>query len=375
MGSRNGKPFFRAEMVGSLLRPPRLLEARDRFGRGEISRAELWDIENDAIGEAAKLQEEIGFEVVTDGEFRRSVWWFDFINALGGIEIREPDKRSGFSGVGSGEWEYYPKTVRTVAKLSRAGDIMAPEYKALVQRTSKTGKVTIPSPSRIHFHGGRASVSRTVYPDTEEFWADVVEIYRGEIAALEAAGCRYVQIDDPMLTYFLDERLRANVCEIGEDPDRLIRKYVEVLNACVSKRRSDTAVGVHLCRGNSRSTWMAEGSYERIAETVFGGLDFDAFFLEYDDPRSGGFEPLRFLPKGKIAVLGLITTKRPDLERRDEIERRIDAAARFVSRTDLAISPQCGFASNVEGNIITFDDQVRKLELVVSTAREVWGTA
>jgi 5-methyltetrahydropteroyltriglutamate--homocysteine methyltransferase len=209
----------------------------------------------------------------------------------------------------------------------------------------------------------------------EEFWADVVEIYRGEIAALEAAGCRYVQIDDPMLTYFLDERLRANVCEIGEDPDRLIRKYVEVLNACVSKRRSDTAVGVHLCRGNSRSTWMAEGSYERIAETVFGGLDFDAFFLEYDDPRSGGFEPLRFLPKGKIAVLGLITTKRPDLERRDEIERRIDAAARFVSRTDLAISPQCGFASNVEGNIITFDDQVRKLELVVSTAREVWGTA
>ena len=374
MGSRNGKPFFRAELVGSLLRPQRLLDARDQFGRQELSRAQLWEIENRAIAEAVKFQEDLGFLVVTDGEFRRSVWWFDFINALQGIEIREPDKRSGFSGVGAGAWEYYPKTVQTTGKVGRAGDIMVDEYKALASVTSKTGKVTMPSPSRIHFHGGRSSVSKTVYPDIDQFWADIIEVYQREIAALEAAGCRYVQVDDPMLTYFLDERLRENVRKIGEDPDELINKYVSVLNGCVARRRPDTTIGIHLCRGNSRSTWVAEGSYERIAEAVFGGLNVDAFFLEYDDPRSGGFEPLRFLRKGKVAVLGLITTKRPELESRDDLKRRVEAARAFVADADLALSPQCGFASNVEGNVITYDDQRRKLELVVSLAQETWGT-
>ena len=269
--------------------------------------------------------------MVTDGEFRRSVWWFDFINALQGIEIREPDKRSGFSGVGAGAWEYYPKTVQTTGKVGRAGGIMVDEYKALASVTSKTGKVTMPSPSRIHFHGGRSSVSKTVYPDIDQFWADIIEVYQREIAALEAAGCRYVQVDDPMLTYFLDERLRENVRKIGEDPDELINKYVSVLNGCVARRRPDTTIGIHLCRGNSRSTWVAEGSYERIAEAVFGGLNVDAFFLEYDDPRSGGFEPLRFLRKGKVAVLGLITTKRPELESRDDLKRRSRRHARSLS--------------------------------------------
>lgn len=375
MGMRNGKPFFRAELVGSLLRPQHLLDARDRLARGEITRAALWQIENAAIADATKLQENAGFEVVTDGEFRRNIWWYDFIHALKGIEIREPDKRAGFSGVGGGQWEYFPKTVRTVGRIGRAGDIMAPEYAELAKRTTKTGKVTIPSPSRIHFHGGRASVSKEAYPDIEQFWSDIIKVYQDEIAALEAAGCRDIQIDDPMLTYFLDDRLRESVREIGEDPDRLILKYVEVLNGCVAKRRKDTVIGVHLCRGNSRSTWMAQGSYERIAEDVFGRLDVDTYFLEYDDPRSGGFEPLRYLPEGKVAVLGLITTKHARLESPDEIKRRLDSARKFVADENMAISPQCGFASNVEGNIITPDDQKRKLELVVATARDVWGTA
>ena len=375
MGLRDGKPFFRAELVGSLLRPQGLLEARDHFARGLINRTDLWKIENEAIADAVRLQEQIGFEVVTDGEYRRNIWWYDFIHSLQGIEIREPDRRQGFSGVGSGQWEYFPKAVRTVGKIGRAGDIMAPEYKELAARTAKTGKVTIPSPSRIHFHGGRASVSQTAYPDMETFWADIVKVYQEEIAALEAAGCRYVQIDDPMLTYFLDERLRATVRDIGEDPDKLISTYVAVLNGCVSKRRKETTIGIHLCRGNSRSTWMAEGSYERIAEAVFGCLDVDVYFLEYDDPRSGGFEPLRFLPKGKVAVLGLISTKHARLESGDDLKRRLDLARKYLADADMALSPQCGFASNVEGNVISAADQRRKLELVVATARDYWGTA
>ena len=373
MASRNGKPFFRAELVGSLLRPKHLLDARERHARAEISDKELWDIENAAIADAIRLQERLGFEVVTDGEFRRSVWWYDFIHALKGIEIREPDKRVGFSGVGSGEWEYFPKTVLTVGKLGRTRDIMGPEYKALAERTSKTGKVTIPSPSRIHFHGGRGSISREAYPDIEEFWADIVQIYRDEISTLEAAGCRYIQIDDPILTYFLDDRLRDSVLQFGENPDKLVLKYIEVLNGCIARRRPDTNVGIHLCRGNSRSTWMAQGSYERIAEPIFEGLQVDSYFLEYDDPRSGGFEPLRFLAKGKVAVLGLVTTKRPQLESPDDVKRRLDAAREFVDDDFLALSPQCGFASNVEGNVISEDDQMRKLQLVISLAGDVWG--
>lgn len=375
MGTRNGKPFFRADQVGSLLRPERLLTARDRFDRGDIDRDALWAAENDAIEEAVRLQEAAGFDIVTDGEFRRSVWWYDFVNALDGIEITEPDRRSGFSGVGAGEWEYFPKTVRTVGPLGRSQDIAAPEYAALAAMTDRTAKITIPSPSRLHFHGGRAAVDPAVYPEMAAFWADVVRVYREEIAALEAAGCRYIQMDDPILTYFLDDRLRENVRGIGEDPDTLIDTYVDVLNDCVSERRPDTAVGIHLCRGNSRSTWVADGPYDRIAETVFGRLDIDLFFLEYDDPRSGGFEPLRHLPRGKVAVLGLITTKRPELEDPDAVKRRIDDAARFVDPDDIALSPQCGFASNVEGNLVTVEDEKRKLALVVDIAQSVWGSA
>ena len=372
MGIRNGKPFFRADQVGSLLRPARLQEARAQAASGEISYDDLVEIENDCIRESAKAQEAVGLEVITDGEFRRSVWWYEFIDAIAGIEIADPDTKSAFAG-GDADWEYYPKTVQTVAKIGRPGDIMRPEFEVLREATSKVAKVTIPSPSRIHFHGGRAAVSQEAYPDIEEFWADIAALYQAEIASLEAAGCTYIQIDDPVLTYFLDERLRNNVRDIGEDPDDLLPKYVDVINQCISKRRAGTTVGIHLCRGNSRSKWIASGPYDPIADVIYPNLDIDAYFLEYDDERSGGFGPLKFMPDDKVVVLGLITTKTGHMEEIDDLKRRVDDAAQYVAMENLAISPQCGFASEVGGNIITFDDQQRKLDLVVRAAAEIWG--
>ena len=374
MGTRNGKPFFRADQVGSLLRPARLQEARAQAASGQISRETLTEIENDCIRESAKAQEAVGLEVITDGEFRRSVWWYEFIDAINGIEITDPDAKAAFAG-GDEEWEYLPKTVQTVGKIGRSGDIMRPEFDVLRDATSKTPKVTIPSPSRAHFHGGRAAVSKDVYPDMEDFWADIAAVYQAEIASLEAAGCTYIQMDDPVLTYFLDEHLRNNVRDIGEDPDTLLPKYVEVINACIGKRSPGTTVGIHLCRGNSRSKWIASGPYDPIADVIYPNLDIDAYFLEYDDERSGGFGPLTHMPDDKVVVLGLITTKTGELEEMDDLKRRVDDAAQYVAMENLAISPQCGFASEVGGNIITFDDQQRKLDLVVRAADEIWGGA
>lgn len=374
MAARNGKPFFRADQVGSLLRPERLHQARARFEKGGITREQLRTIEDDCIKEVAQVQEDVGLEVITDGEFRRSVWWYEFIAALRGIEISEPDKAAAFAG-GDEDWEYLPKTVRTVGKIGRPGEIMMREFEVLRDATAKTPKVTIPSPSRIHFHGGRGAVDATVYPDMEEFWSDIAAVYQQEISLLEAAGCTYIQMDDPVLTYFLDDRLRGNVRRIGEDPDELLPKYVEVINACVGQRKPETKLGIHLCRGNSRSKWIALGPYEPIAETIFPHLNVDTYLLEYDDERSGGFEPLRFLPDDKIVVLGLITTKTGDLEDMDALKRRVDEAAEFQPVDNLAISPQCGFASEVGGNIITFEDELNKLRLVVKAADEIWGGA
>ena len=240
--------------------------------------------------------------------------------------------------------------------------------------TSKTAKVTIPSPTRLHFHGGRAAVSSTAYPQIEAFFEDVVKVYQEEIAALENAGCRYIQIDDPLMTYFISERMRQEVIKAGDDPQKRLEQYVDLTNACISKRRADTAIGIHVCRGNSKSGWIAEGGYERIAQTVLGGLKVDHFLLEYDDERSGDFEPLRFIPKDVRVVLGLVTTKFGQLESKDTLKRRIEEASHWVPLEHLAISPQCGFASTVEGNIITMDDQWRKLNLVTTVAQEVWGS-
>ena len=377
------RPFFRADQVGSLLRPAALIEARERFKAGAIDHAALRGVEDVAIRDIVHRQEEIGFDVVVDGEFRRENWWIDFVAALRGVEIRDGDAGQAFVAPTSAEddhghdhgWKYVPKNVVTTGRVHADAPITAPDFAYLRGTTSKVGKITLPSPTRLHFHGGRAAVSADAYPDIEAFFADLVQVYRTEIAALEAAGCRYIQIDDPLMTYFISERMRAEVVAAGDDPDRRLRRYVELTNECIAARHPDTAVSIHVCRGNSRSGWIAEGGYERIAEAVLGGLRADHFLLEYDDERSGDFEPLRHVPPGMKVVLGLVTTKRGELESADTLKRRIDEASRHVPLENLALSPQCGFASTVEGNIITPQDQWAKLGLVVAVARAVWGHA
>ena len=373
MSAASKKPLFRADHVGSLLRPPELLAAREKWKSGAIDVAELREVEDRAIADVVALQEGLGLEAVTDGEFRRENWWIDFISAIEGIEISSPDEAAGFQkapGTASG---YVPKNVRTVGRLGRPGDILAEDFTFLNDRTSRTAKVAIPSPTRVHFHGGDALVDDAAYPDKDEFWDDLARVWREEIAALEARGCRYIQIDDPVINYFVDTRMRANLGSIGEDPDRLIHKYARLLNDCISGRSPETYLTIHLCRGNAQSAWIAEGGYEPLAEALFPAIEVDAWFLEYDDARSGGFEPLRFMPDDRCVVLGLVTTKRGDMEDRDEIKRRIDEAARHVPLERLGLSPQCGFASVDLGNLITVEDQAAKLSLVIDLAREVWG--
>jgi 5-methyltetrahydropteroyltriglutamate--homocysteine methyltransferase len=396
------RPFYRADQVGSLLRPAELIRARGDFQNRVIGAAALRAVEDDAIRAVVARQEACGFNVVVDGEFRRENWWIDFCRGLGGVEIREGDPGQAFvapptsgaatanAGAGAGVdhqaidrdhedhghdhgWKYVPKNVVTTGRVHAKAPITAPDYAYLQSVTSRAAKVTLPSPTRLHFHGARAAVSTQAYPDIEEFFADLAKVYRAEIAALEAAGCRYIQIDDPLMTYFISERMRAEVVASGDDPEARLRRYVALTNECIAGRRADTAIGIHVCRGNSRSGWLAEGGYERIAEAVLGGLKVDHFLLEYDDERSGDFAPLRHVPRGVRVVLGLVTTKRGQLESADDLIRRIDAASRLVPLEDLAISPQCGFASTVEGNIITADDQWRKLERVVEVAQRVWG--
>ncbi len=383
------KPFFRADQVGSLLRPPELIQARAQHQKGEIKHAALRSAEDAAIRHIVAEQERIGYNVVVDGEFRRENWWIDFVAGLSGVEIRDGDPGQAFVAPSVADdhghdhshddhdhgWQYVPKNVLTTGRVHAAAPITAPDFAFLNSVTTRAPKVTLPSPTRLHFHGGRAAVSQQAYPDIEEFFADLAKVYRAEIAALEAQGCRYIQIDDPLMTYFISERMRAEVVAAGDDPDARLRRYVDLTNECISERRPDTAIGIHVCRGNSRSGWIAEGGYERIAESVLGGLKVDHFLLEYDDERSGDFEPLRHVPRGVRVVLGLVTTKRGQLESADDLMRRIDSASKLVPREDLAISPQCGFASTVEGNIITADDQWRKLARVVEVAQRVWGQA
>jgi 5-methyltetrahydropteroyltriglutamate--homocysteine methyltransferase len=383
-----GKPFFRADQVGSLLRPPELIAARQQFQQGQIDRAALRRAEDAAIAAVVRRQEQCGFQVVVDGEFRRENWWIDFVQGLSGVEIQDGNPAQAFVAPGADAaddhghdhdhdhdhgWKYVPKNVVTTGRLSAPAPITAPDFQYLQSLTPCTAKVTLPSPTRLHFHGGRAAVSTLAYPDIEVFFADVVKVYRAEIAALEAVGCRYIQIDDPLMTYFISDRMRAEVVAAGDNPETRLRRYVDLTNACIAGRGPDTAIGIHVCRGNSRSGWIAEGGYQRIAEAVLGGLKVDHFLLEYDDERSGDFAPLRHVPRGVKVVLGLVTTKFGRLENADDLKRRIDDASRLVPLDDLAISPQCGFASTVDGNIISHEDQWRKLERVVEVARDVWG--
>lgn len=366
------KPFFHADHVGSLLRPPAVMAARESFARREIDAGTLRAIEDISIRDVVAGQERVGLGIVTDGEFRRENWYADFIGRLGGVEIREAQQNPSFAHDPDKTVHYVPKNVVTVATITRPNPILVDDYRFVAGVTSQTAKITIPSPSRLHFHGGRSVVDASVYPDIEAFFADVVTAYRAEIADLERAGCRYIQIDDPLFSYFISERMRAEVVANGEKPEARLARYVQLINDCIAMRRDDTAVGIHVCRGNARSAWIAEGGYERIAEQLFPTLQNDHFLLEYDDDRSGDFAPLRFMPKDKRVVLGLVTSKRGELEDRSTLLRRVDEATKYVAIDHLAISPQCGFASVVEGNIITPDDQWAKLKLVVDTAAEIW---
>lgn len=363
---------IRADTVGSLLRPDYLHAARRRFETGEIDAAALHETEDRAIAEIVAYQEGLGLPVVTDGEFRRENWWIDFVRKLEGVKIVAG---GGIAFATNEAPRYVPKSVRIEGRVGAAAPILVDDFRFVQKHAKAVAKIAVPSPTRLHFHGGRKSVSMEVYPDIEAFFADVAAVYRREITALEAAGCRYIQIDDPLLSYFLDPGLRAEVLADGDDPDTRLRRYIRLINDCISKRSAATTIGIHICRGNARSTWLAEGTYEGLADTCFALLNVDRFLLEYDDERSGSFAPLRFMPKSKQVVLGLVTTKHAQLENKDALKRRLDEAAKLIDPSLLAISPQCGFASVVEGNLITEADQRAKLALVVETAREYWGAA
>jgi 5-methyltetrahydropteroyltriglutamate--homocysteine methyltransferase len=373
------RPFFRADHVGSLLRPKALHEARAKFAKGEIAREALRAAEDASIRDAVRQQEEAGLPVVTDGEFRRAVWWGDFIFKIKGTALGGPDDSAAFKGPGGSDPGYAPKIVLTTGKLARTAPIMEYDYACIAAANAAGGahalpKVTIPAPSRIHFHGGRAAVDATAYPDLDAFWADIVSIYRAEIAALEAQGCRYIQIDDPVMSYFLQEPMREKLKARGEDPDETLATYVRVINEMIAARRPTTNAAIHICRGNARNAWAAAGGYAKIAEIIFPHLAVDAYLLEYDDERSGDFVPLTLIPRDKKVVLGLITTKHGTLESLDLLQRRLDDAARHFPLANCAVSPQCGFASTVEGNDIEMERQWSKLRLVVDLARAVWGS-
>jgi 5-methyltetrahydropteroyltriglutamate--homocysteine methyltransferase len=348
--------------------------ARARFATGEIARPQLRALEDACIADAVRMQEEAGLPVVTDGEFRRAVWWSDFIFKIRGTAPGGPDESAAFKAAGGAGVGYRPKIVLTTGKLARQGPIMDDDYRCLAACARMLPKVTIPAPSRIHFHGGRAAVDRAAYPDLDAFWADIVGIYRGEIAALEAAGCRYIQIDDPVMSYFLQEPMRAKLRARGEDPDATLATYVRVINEAIAARRPTTTAAIHICRGNAGNAWAAAGGYGTIAEIIFPHLAVDSYLLEYDDARSGDFVPLQLIPRDKKVVLGLVTTKHGTLESMDMLKRRLDDAARYFPLENCAVSPQCGFASTVEGNDIEDRSQVAKLRLVVELARAVWGS-
>ncbi|MGH6923772.1 MAG: 5-methyltetrahydropteroyltriglutamate--homocysteine S-methyltransferase [Propylenella sp.] len=365
-------PPFRADHVGSFLRPPDLLKARADAKSGAISKAELRERENAAIRDIVKKQEEIGLKAVTDGEFRRAWFHLDFLSAFSNVEVREATVKARFH-TAAGEIQMQPPASYVVGKLTHDRRIFVDDFKFLNSVAKAIPKLTIPSPSLMHFRGGRASVDTNAYPDIEDFHVDLAAGYAAEIRELGAAGCRYLQFDETTLAYLCDPTLKEQVRKAGEDPDALPARYAKLINNSLKGRPAGMTVCMHLCRGNYRSGWVAEGGYEPVAELLFNGIGMDGYFLEYDTERAGNFEPLRFVPKGKTIVLGLISSKTPVLEKADDLKRSIDQAAKYVPLDQLALSPQCGFASTVEGNALTAGEQFAKLRLVVEVARQVWG--
>jgi 5-methyltetrahydropteroyltriglutamate--homocysteine methyltransferase len=373
MAARSTPPF-RADHVGSLLRPKKLLEARDDFANGRITADELRAIEDDAIRDVVQMQKDVGLQSATDGEFRRASWHMDYIYEIGGINKVEGDIKVEFRNE-HGTIEFTPAAIHVDSQIKLDHPIFADAFKYLqsVASDGVTPKLTIPSPSMVHYRGGRAAIDETVYPDIEEFWRDLSAAYADEVRELAARGCRYLQFDDTSLAYLNDPRQREMIAQQGADAEHLHETYIRNINRALEDRPGGIAITTHMCRGNFRSSWVAEGGYDFVAEALFGQLDVDGFFLEYDDARSGGFEPLRFVPEGKMVVLGLVTTKRGALESKDELKRRIDEASKYVPVEQICLSPQCGFSSTVEGNVVTYDEQVAKLSLIVETAQEVWG--
>ena len=364
----------RYDHVGSFLRPKFLLDAREKKSKGEISATELRAVEDKAINEIVDFQQSVGLKSITDGEFRRTYFHIDFLEQLGGVKtdipvtIMKPD----------GTMELAPPVMRVIDKVRHVKDIQRADFEYLRSRVSagNTPKVTIPSPTMLHFRGGRAGISKQHYPELDPvFYDDVARAYGDELRSLAAAGCTYVQMDDTNLAYLCDDKMREAARSRGDDPDELPHRYAAFINKVVAQKPEGMTLAVHLCRGNFKSTWAASGSYEPVAEALLSEMNVDAYFLEYDDARSGDFKPLRFLPKGKTVVLGLVTTKLGVLEKKDDLKRRIDEAAQYAPMDQLALSPQCGFSSTVHGNDIAVEAQRAKLQLVVETAREVWGSA
>jgi 5-methyltetrahydropteroyltriglutamate--homocysteine methyltransferase len=367
--SQRRTPPFRADHVGSFLRPRYLLDARDRNARGEITAAELRAVEDRAITEVVTMQEDAGLQSITDGEFRRTYFHIDFLEQLGGVRtevpvlIRKPD----------GTEELSPPVMRVVDKVRHVKDIQLADFQYLKSQTTRTPKVSIPSPTMLHFRGGRAGISKDHYPDLEAFYQDVADAYGAELRSLAAAGCSYVQMDDTNLAYLCDPNMREAARARGDDPNELPHRYANFINRVVAQKPAGMTLCTHLCRGNFKSTWAAQGGYEPVAEALLSEMHLDAYFLEYDDDRSGDFRPLRFLPKDKVVVLGLVTTKTGVMEKKETLLRRIDEAAKYVPLEQLALSPQCGFSSTVHGNAIAMEAQAAKLRLIVEIAREVWG--
>ncbi len=361
------KPPFRADHVGSLLRPQRLTDARAKAKAGEITAEALRAVEDDAIREAVALQEGVGLHAITDGEFRRDYWHIDFLSAFDGVETVWPELVNRFTT------DEQPPTNKVSGKVGRSKGIFTDHFAFLASVTTETPKITIPGPAMIYMRPGRAGIDAAVYPDLEPFWEDLCAAYRAEIDGLYALGCRYLQIDDVSFAYLCDDKMRQTYADRGDDPDELLDLYIDLVNRVVGGRPDDMAVSVHMCRGNFKSGWAAQGGYERVSEKLFGDMKVDGLFLEYDSDRAGGFEPLRHVADDKIVVLGLVTSKASEMESKEDIKRRIDEATKYVPLDRLCLSPQCGFSSTHHGNALTIDDEKRKLAFVVETAAEVWG--
>jgi 5-methyltetrahydropteroyltriglutamate--homocysteine methyltransferase len=366
-------PPVRADHVGSLLRPPALLKAREDFKEGSLDADELRGIEDVAIRDGVRKQVEVGLQSATDGEFRRASWHMDFIYQLGGITTAQDHIKVQFRNA-EGTIEFSPAALHVEERVALREPIFAEAF-GFVQDcvTTATPKLTIPSPSMVHYRGGRAAVNEDVYPEMDDFWSDLTSAYADEVKALGELGCTYLQFDDTSLAYLNDPKQREHIASLGGDAEHQHETYIRHINEALEERPEGMTVTTHMCRGNFRSSWVAEGGYDFVAEALFNDLAVDGFFMEWDDARSGGFEPLRFVPKGKYVVLGLVTTKTGELETREDLERRIEEASRFVDLDQLCLSPQCGFSSTSEGNALSEEQQWDKLRLIVETAKSVWG--